>query len=105
MPCKILDNLGYQSKVVDNGHEAVDFVKTNFVDLVILNMIMEPSISGIETYRLIKKVNPNQKAIITNGYFESEDVMMAQGLGAGSFLKKLYMILDIGISVKEELEK
>jgi hypothetical protein len=30
---------------------------------------------------------------------------MAQDLGAGAFVKKPYTILDMGIAVKEELEK
>ncbi|MCD4676338.1 MAG: response regulator [Desulfobacula sp.] len=101
----ILENLGYQTKAVDNGYDAVAFIKNNPVDLVILDMIMAPSISGLETYRMIKKINPGQKAIIASGYSESEDVLMVQDLGAGSFVKKPYTILDMGIAVKEELEK
>jgi len=102
---KILNNLGYKASAVDTGYEAVEFIKQNTVDLVILDMIMAPSISGLETYRLIKKVAPGQKAIIASGYSESKDVLTAQNLGAGSFVKKPYTILDMGIAVKEELEK
>ncbi len=101
----ILENLGYKTQTVDNGHAAVEFIKNNPTDLVILDMIMAPSISGLETYQIIKKVNSNQKAIIASGYSESKDVLMAQELGAGSFIKKPYTILDMGIAVKEELEK
>ncbi|MCP4020463.1 MAG: response regulator [Desulfobacteraceae bacterium] len=103
--CNILENLGYISKAAENGLEAVQFIKQNKVDLVILDMIMEPYISGLETYQRIKEVNPDQKAIIASGYSESKDVMMAQDLGAGSFLKKPYTILDMGIAIKEELKQ
>ena len=54
---------------------------------------------------MIKKLNTGQKAIFASGYFESGDVLMAQGMGMGSFVKPPYTILDIGITVKEELEK
>ncbi|MCP4718625.1 MAG: response regulator, partial [Desulfobacteraceae bacterium] len=101
----ILKNLGYTVFAVADGIEAVAFVKENQVDLVILDMIMEPSISGLETYQRIKKINPDQKAIIASGHSESEEVLMAQDLGAGTFVKKPYTILDMGIAVKEELEK
>ena len=101
----ILKNLGYKVFAVADGMEAVAFVKENQVDLVILDMIMEPSISGLETYQRIKKINPDQKAIIASGHSESEEVLMAQDLGAGTFVKKPYTILDMGIAVKEELEK
>ncbi len=101
----ILDSLGYQAKAVDNGQDAVEFIKTQPVRLVILDMIMAPSISGLETYRRIKQINPDQKAIIVSGYSESADVAMTQRLGAGSFIKKPYTVLDLGIAIKEELER
>ena len=101
----ILENLGYQAKSVDDGFAAIEFLKKNPVDLIILDMIMTPSISGLETYRMIKKIRPGQKAVIASGYSESDDVLTAQDLGAGSFVKKPYTILDMGIAVKEELEK
>jgi CheY-like chemotaxis protein len=101
----ILETLGYRTHAVDNGYAAVAFIKKNPVDLVILDMIMAPSINGLETYRLIKEFNPGQKAIIASGYSESEEVLMAQDLGAGSFVKKPYTILDMGIAIKEELNK
>jgi two-component system cell cycle sensor histidine kinase/response regulator CckA len=101
----ILTHLGYNAQAVSNGFDAVDFIKDTPTDLVILDMIMEPSISGLETYRMIKEINPGQKAIIASGYAESEDVQTARHLGAGSFVKKPYTILDMGIAVKEELEK
>ncbi|MBA3010256.1 MAG: response regulator [Proteobacteria bacterium] len=101
----ILKNLGYQVFTAADGVDAVAFVTQNPVDLVILDMIMEPSISGLETYRRIKKIYPNQKAIIASGHSASEEVLMAQDLGAGNFVKKPYTIMDMGIAVKEELEK
>ena len=101
----ILTNLGYTAQAVANGYDAVDFIRQTPTDLVILDMIMEPSISGLETYKMIKEINPGQRAIIASGYAESEDVQTAQHLGAGSFVKKPYTILDMGIAVKEELEK
>ncbi len=101
----ILDNLGYKARAVDNGYDAVDFIKNTPTDLVILDMIMAPSISGLETYRLIKEANPSQKAIIASGYAESNEVLTARHLEAVSFVKKPYTILDMGIAVKEELEK
>jgi two-component system cell cycle sensor histidine kinase/response regulator CckA len=101
----ILDSLGYTAKAVDNGYAAAELIKSSPVDLVILDMIMTPSISGLETYQMIKKIQPDQKAIIASGYSESSDVIQVQKLGAGSFVKKPYTILDMGIAIKEELKK
>ena len=101
----ILANLGYKVFTVVNGEDAVAFVKERPVDLLVLDMIMDPSISGLETYRRIKAVRPEQRAIIASGHSESEDVLKTQELGAGSFVKKPYTVMDMGIAVKEELER
>lgn len=101
----ILESLGYKAQAVDNGYEAVEFIKVHPTDLVILDMIMEPSISGLETFRLLKQVNPGQKAIIASGYSKSKEVNVAQELGAGRFIKKPYTVMDMGIAIREELEK
>jgi PAS domain S-box-containing protein len=101
----ILKYLGYKVYSVADGMRALDFVLQTPVDLLILDMVMAPSISGLKTYRRIKKIRPDQKAILASGHSESEDVLKAQSIGAGAFIKKPYTILDMGIAVKEELEK
>jgi len=90
---------------VGNGYDAVRYIESNHVDLVILDMIMNPSISGLETYRRIKRIKPGQKAVVVSGYSESEDVMETLNLGAGAFIKKPYTIMDMGIAIKEELKE
>jgi two-component system, cell cycle sensor histidine kinase and response regulator CckA len=39
-------------------------MKTNSADLLILDMIMDPGIDGLETFKKILKRYPGQKAII-----------------------------------------
>ncbi|HCY86687.1 MAG TPA: hypothetical protein DHV36_16260 [Desulfobacteraceae bacterium] len=101
----ILRTLGYTVFTVGSGTDALEFVRQTPADLLVLDMVMAPDISGLETYRLIKEVYPGQKAIIASGHSESEDVLKTQALGAGGFVKKPYTVMDMGIAVKEELEK
>jgi len=105
MSCKMLDTLGYKTKAVASGEEAVEYLKGNTVDLLLLDMIMDPGINGCETYKRIIKIHPNQKAIIISGFVETDDVKEAQKLGAGKYLKKPLMLEKIGIAVKAELGK
>ena len=103
--CKMLDTLGYKTKAVSSGEEAVKYLKENSVDLILLDMIMDPGINGRETYQRIIKIHPNQKAIIVSGFAETEEVKEAQKLGAGKYIKKPLTLERIGMAVKEELEK
>nr|WP_320190564.1 response regulator [uncultured Desulfobacter sp.] len=100
----ILKNLGYKVYSVADGARALDFILQTPVDLLILDMVMAPSISGLETFKRIKKIRPDQKAILASGHSETEDVLKAQSIGAGPFVKKPYTILDMGIAVREELD-
>jgi CheY-like chemotaxis protein len=102
---ELLNALDYKAKGVSSGEEAVEYLKENTVDLVLLDMIMDPGINGRETYEKIVKIHPNQKAIIVSGFAETEEVKEAQQLGAGQFLKKPITIESIGLAVKAELEK
>ena len=80
-------------------------MKEHTVDLVLLDMIMDPGINGRETYERIIKIHPNQKAIIISGFAETDEVKGAQKLGAGKYIKKPVTLEKIGLAVKEELEK
>jgi two-component system, cell cycle sensor histidine kinase and response regulator CckA len=103
--CKILDTLGYKATSVPNGEEAVEYLKYNNVDLIVLDMIMDPGINGHETFKQIIQIHPAQKAIIVSGFSETDDVKKTQSLGAGKYVKKPLTIERLGIAVKEELEK
>ncbi|MCP3952602.1 MAG: PAS domain S-box protein [Desulfobacterales bacterium] len=102
---RILDRLNYSVTSVASGEEAVDYMKNNSADLLVLDMIMEPGINGFETYKKILELYPGQKAIIASGFSETDIVKEAQGLGAGEYLKKPYTLEKIGLAVKKEFEK
>ena len=103
--CEILTKLGYNAEAVSSGEEAVEYLKEQSVDLIVLDMIMPKGINGRETYERIIKIQPGQKAIIASGYAETPDVKKAQRLGVGKYIKKPYTMGKIGLAVKEELEK
>lgn len=103
--CDLLTKLGYHAAAVAGGKEAVEYVKRHPVDLLVLDMVMPADLTGLETYRQVSRIRPGQKAIITSGFAESEDVLKAQRLGAGPFIKKPYTLERIGLVVQAELKK
>jgi PAS domain S-box-containing protein len=103
--CKMLKRLGYNPQSVPSGEAAVEYVKENRVDLVLLDMVMPKGMNGRETYEAILKLYPAQKAVIATGYAKTEDVEISQALGAGRYIKKPYGLREIGIALKAELEK
>ena len=101
---RILKRLGYSVTSFSSGEEAVDYMKDNSADLLVLDMIMDPGIDGLETYKRILDLHPNQKAIIASGFSATEQVHEVQKIGAGAYIKKPYTLEKIGIAVKTELD-
>jgi len=101
----MLRKLGYEVASVSSGEEAVAFVKTKKVDLVVLDMIMAPGMDGLDTYQRIVEINPGQKAVIVSGFSETERVNRAQALGAGSYVRKPYVMEKLGQAIRSELDK
>jgi len=66
---------------------------------------MAPNMDGLDTYKEILKIQPNQKVLIMSGYSKTERIKEAQGLGAGVYLKKPYLIETVRLAVRSELDK
>lgn len=96
----IVQRLGYSVAVAATGEEAVEHIRNNNVDLVLLDMLLGEGISGFETYRRMIEFNPEQKAIIVSGYSTSEEVRRTMELGAFAIIKKPYSIGELSGAVK-----
>jgi PAS domain S-box-containing protein len=102
---RLLEKLGYDIHVAASGEEAVEYLRGNKADIMVLDMIMTPGIDGLETYRRVLEINPKQKAILVSGFSETERVRKAQMLGAGAYVKKPYMMEKIGVAIRDEIAR
>jgi len=102
---ELLSELGYRVDSVASGEDAIEYLKGHPVDLLLLDMIMEPGIDGLETYRRVLAIRPRQKAIIVSGFSENERVKEAMRLGAGAYLKKPYVLESLAKLIRDELNK
>jgi len=100
----ILEKLGYSVISFSSGEDAVAYMKNHSADLLVLDMIMEPGMDGLETYKKILETHPGQKAIIASGYSETGRVKEAKRMGVGGYIKKPYTLEKIGLAVRVELD-
>jgi CheY-like chemotaxis protein len=101
----MLRKLNYNVASVPSGEEAIAYLKEHKIDLILLDMIMDPGMDGLETYEKVLEIHPQQKAIIVSGFSESDRVITAQALGAGAYVRKPYVIEKLGLAIKKELER
>jgi CheY-like chemotaxis protein len=102
---RFLTKLGYRVKTFSSGEKAIEYMRAHSADLVILDMIMDPGMDGLDTYKGILEIHPGQKAIIASGFSETDRVREAQELGAGIYIRKPYVLYEMGKAVREELDK
>lgn len=101
---RTLKRLGYEVQTVSSGEDAVDFVAHNPQDVLLLDMVMD-GIDGAETLRRIKRLYPNQIAIILSGYACSDRVEEALRLGARGFIQKPVHLVSLATALVEALGK
>ncbi len=101
----LLAELNYEAHTVASGEEAVEYIKDHRVDLVILDMIMDPGMDGLDTYISLRELQPDIKAIIASGFSETQRVRQALKLGVGAYVKKPYTLERFGEAIKKELRK
>jgi PAS domain S-box-containing protein len=100
-----LQKLGYRVEVRKSGEDALAYLGRNEVDLVLLDMIMNPEMDGLDTFVRIREIRSGQKAIIVSGFSETDRVRKALDLGVGSYVRKPYALTELARVIREELDK
>ena len=73
---------GFDVSVAYNGLSALEEIKKNDFDLVLLDVLM-PGMDGIETLKEIKKIKPETEVIMLTGHASVE--VGIEGMKAGAF--------------------
>jgi len=99
----ILTALNYNAHAVSSGEAAVEYLQHHRADLILLDMIMDPGMSGLQTYQKILKSHPGQRAVLVSGFSETDDVRKALQIGAGEYIKKPYTMEAIAVALRKSL--
>ncbi|WPD21694.1 MAG: ATP-binding protein [Candidatus Electrothrix scaldis] len=101
----MLESLGYTVDTACSGEQALQFIKDTAVDLVMLDMALEPGVNGRQVYEEILKLYPGQKALIASGYNACDDAKAALEMGESEFIQKPYSLSQLGKAVRDILNK
>ena len=98
----MLEEIGYNVIVAENGSEAVSLFKNlhKEIDIVIMDMIM-PIMNGREAFNKMIEINKNSKIIIASGFTKdgSLDDMKRQGLAG--FIRKPYTNYELSLLINK----
>ena len=98
-----LQNKGYTVHTLNNGFDAIDFVKEHYIDVVLLDESM-PGITGLETLQKIKEIN-NQIPVVLITKNETENLMdEAIGSQISDYLIKPVNPNQVWLSLKKIID-
>jgi signal transduction histidine kinase/ActR/RegA family two-component response regulator len=99
-----LQKLGYSVSLCVDGAEAVEYFKAchQGIDLVILDLAM-PILNGPDTFRELKKIDPDVKVLISSGFSQNETTNALVEDGALGLLRKPFRIGELAQMVAEHL--
>ena len=100
----VLELKGYEASVCQDGHRAVDMVKKERFDLILMDIKM-PGMNGVETYKLIKETSPGTVTIMMTAYAVENLVKEALDVGAYDVFYKPLDISRLLITIEESLRE
>ncbi|MEK7678508.1 MAG: response regulator [Verrucomicrobiota bacterium] len=95
---------GYHVLLAENGFRALDLIREQVVDVVILDIRMA-GLSGIEVLSQLKKIDPAIEVIMLTAYETIETAQQALRLGACDYLSKPLDLATIRAAVANALER
>ena len=98
-----LENKGYQVHTKTNGYDAVEFIKNNLVDVVLMDESM-PGISGLQALQQMKQLNSNLPVVLITKN-EAENLMdEAIGSQISDYLIKPVNPNQVWLSLKKIID-
>ena len=102
---KILIEKGYDTFIANNSTQALNELKKNNVDLVLLDVWLEKSKkNGLELLKLIKDYNPNTQVILISGHGNIEMAVNSMRKGAFYFVEKPFKSEKLFLLIERALE-
>ncbi|MBT8342696.1 MAG: PAS domain S-box protein [Desulfatitalea sp.] len=97
----MLEGLGYQLLIADNGSEAVRLFTEHRdeIDLVILDMVM-PGMDGEAVFAALRTIAPGVKVVLASGYYVMEQAQALLKDGASDFLQKPFNMRQLSSKIR-----
>jgi len=99
-----LEEVGYNSNFVNSGFEAMDFLKNNQVDLVLLDLKM-PAMDGFDVLKAIEQNQIKAKVIVLTAYADVKSAIDSAKMGATDFISKPYDFDELLITITKVLQR
>lgn len=98
-----LASWGYDVLTATNGKDAIQLVKKEMPDAVILDIIM-PEMDGVETLKRIRRFNKTIPVLMFTAYTTKERLTISDKLGISGFIPKASEYIDASEAIRIVLQ-
>jgi len=99
-----LQDEGYIVERAKDGKQAIDLIKNNKYDLIILD-IMLPYFDGFEIAKIVRRDSPQMPILILTARTSNEDKVRGLELGADDYLTKPFNLKELLLRIKGMLKR
>ncbi|MFY9923852.1 MAG: ATP-binding protein [Opitutaceae bacterium] len=108
LTASMLQSLDYKFDIAKKGEEAIALYKRYLnigrpYDAVIMDLTVIGGLGGEETFRVLREMDPDVRAIVSSGYDNEEMAKQYLDLGFCGYLTKPYRVTDLGKVIKAVL--
>lgn len=100
----ILRKEGYEVLLAADGEEALEKIKSEFIDVALVDLVM-PGKDGISVLEEIKKISPDTQVIMITGFGTIESAVKAVKKGAADYIPKPFKKGEIQTVIERVLEE
>ena len=104
---KQLVHAGYPVAQAADGEEAIEWLKQQTADIVVLDIVM-PNKEGLETILALRRSHPRLPVIVISGggRIDAHDYLhLAENLGAVAVLAKPFPFAELQVQIKKALSR
>lgn len=99
-----LAEVGYETDFLLRGTEVNDYLKTNPVDLILLDLVL-PEKDGFEVLKDLSYNKFDVKVVVLTAYADVKSAIDSARLGASDFISKPYDLDELLITIRKVLQR
>ena len=102
---EVLEMVGFSALFASSGRAGIQLFEENRdrVHLILMDILM-PEMSGLETHKEIKALDPDMKFIFMSGFPDKDALSLRELVGEYVFVKKPFSVKEIVSHIKQVLE-
>ncbi|MGA1862910.1 response regulator [Deferribacter thermophilus] len=101
----LLESMGHEVITVSKGEEAIEAIKKDDFDVIILDLTIVGGMGGVDTAKEIRKIKPDAYIVVTSGYSDTGAVANYSDFGFDNYLLKPFKVEELKKILTDVIKK